>query len=32
MYDELVLTDLRDAGAEIELLPCGAISPRLLRP
>jgi hypothetical protein len=32
LYDELVLTDLRDAGAEIELLPCGAISPRLLGP
>ncbi|MGF1429447.1 DUF6758 family protein [Kitasatospora sp. LaBMicrA B282] len=30
MYDELVLTDLRDAGAELELLPCGALSPRLL--
>jgi hypothetical protein len=30
MYDELVLTDLRDAGAEIEVLPCGALSPRLL--
>ncbi|GGS79751.1 hypothetical protein GCM10010206_47950 [Streptomyces cinerochromogenes] len=32
MYDELVLTDLRDAGAEIDLVPCGALSPRLLRP
>lgn len=30
MYDELVLTDLREAGAEIDLLPCGALSPRLL--
>ncbi|MGS2590253.1 DUF6758 family protein [Streptomyces hebeiensis] len=30
LYDELVLTDLRDAGAEAELLPCGALSPRLL--
>jgi hypothetical protein len=30
MYDELVLTDLRDAGAEAELVPCGALSPRLL--
>ncbi|BFO15080.1 hypothetical protein SHKM778_14680 [Streptomyces sp. KM77-8] len=30
MYDELVLTDLRDAGAEVELVPCGALSPRLL--
>lgn len=32
MYDELVLTDLRDAGAEVELVPCGALSPRLLQP
>jgi hypothetical protein len=32
MYDELVLTDLRDAGAEIDLVPCGALSPRLLEP
>lgn len=30
MYDELVLTDLRDAGAEVDLLPCGALSQRLL--
>ena len=30
MYDELVLTDLRDAGSEIELLPCGALSPRII--
>ncbi|MBA0051437.1 hypothetical protein E0L36_11200 [Streptomyces sp. AJS327] len=30
LYDELVLTDLRDAGAEVDLLPCGALSPRLL--
>ena len=30
LYDELVLTDLRDAGAELELLPCGALSPRIL--
>jgi hypothetical protein len=30
MYDELVLTDLRDAGAEVDLLPCGALTPRLL--
>ncbi|MDT3396216.1 DUF6758 family protein [Streptomyces sp. B1866] len=30
MYDELVLTDLRDAGAEVDLLPCGALSPRIL--
>ncbi|ARX86253.1 hypothetical protein SMD44_05722 [Streptomyces alboflavus] len=32
MYDELVLTDLRDAGAEVDLVPCGALSPRLLMP
>ncbi|WP_225098530.1 DUF6758 family protein [Streptomyces sp. CoH27] len=32
MYDELVLTDLRDAGPELDLVPCGALSPRLLRP
>lgn len=30
MYDELVLTDLREAGAEVELVPCGALSPRIL--
>ncbi|RKN47094.1 DUF6758 family protein [Streptomyces hoynatensis] len=30
MYDELVLTDLRDAGSELELVPCGALSPRIL--
>ncbi|MGD9482469.1 DUF6758 family protein [Streptomyces sp. TRM70308] len=30
LYDELVLTDLRDAGAEVDLVPCGALSPRLL--
>ena len=30
MYDEMVLTDLRDAGAEVDLVPCGALSPRLL--
>lgn len=30
MYDELVLTDLRDAGAETDLVPCGALTPRLL--
>lgn len=29
-YDELVLTDLRDAGSEVELVPCGALSPRIL--
>ncbi|PNG93053.1 hypothetical protein SMF913_28518 [Streptomyces malaysiensis] len=32
MYDEMVLTDLRDAGAEVDLVPCGALSPRLLTP
>jgi hypothetical protein len=26
------LTDLRDAGAEVDLVPCGALSPRLLEP
>jgi hypothetical protein len=30
LYDEFVLTDLRDAGAELDLLPCGALSPRLI--
>ncbi|MCM2576184.1 DUF6758 family protein [Streptomyces meridianus] len=30
LYDELVLTDLREAGAELDLLPCGALSPRIL--
>lgn len=30
MYDELVLTDVREAGAEVDMLPCGALSPRLL--
>ncbi|KRV47087.1 hypothetical protein AQ490_10060 [Wenjunlia vitaminophila] len=30
MYDELVLTDLREAGAEVDLLPCGTLSARLL--
>lgn len=30
MYDELILTDLREAGAEVDLVPCGALSPRLL--
>ncbi|MBB1255141.1 DUF6758 family protein [Streptomyces alkaliterrae] len=30
LYDELILTDLREAGSEMELLPCGALSPRLL--
>jgi hypothetical protein len=30
IYDELVLTDLREAGAEVELLPVGALSPRVM--
>lgn len=30
LYDELVLTDLRDAGSEVDLLPCGTLSPRIL--
>lgn len=30
MYDDLVLTDLREAGAEVDLLPCGALSPRII--
>ncbi|WP_165990155.1 DUF6758 family protein [Streptomyces sp. YIM 98790] len=30
MYDELVLTDLREAGHEIELIPCGALSPKIV--
>ncbi|MCK1815879.1 hypothetical protein N0X72_19300 [Streptomyces carpaticus] len=30
LYDELLLTDLRDAGSEFDLLPCGALSPRIL--
>ncbi|GAA1904331.1 hypothetical protein GCM10009716_12820 [Streptomyces sodiiphilus] len=30
MYDELVLTDIRAAGSEVDLLPCGALSPRIL--
>ena len=30
MYDELVLTDLRDAGSELDLVPCGALSPRIM--
>lgn len=32
MYDEMVLTDVREAGAEVGLVPCGALSPRLLKP
>lgn len=30
LYDELVLTDLRRAGSEVDLVPCGALSPRIL--
>lgn len=30
MYDEIVLADLRDAGAEMDLVPCGALSPRII--
>ncbi|OIV36914.1 hypothetical protein BIV57_13695 [Mangrovactinospora gilvigrisea] len=30
MYDELVLTDARDAGPELAFVPCGALSPRIL--
>jgi hypothetical protein len=30
LYDDVVLTDLRDAGAELDLIPCGALSPQLL--
>lgn len=30
LYEELVLADLREAGAEVELLPCGALSPWIL--
>lgn len=30
LHEDLVLTDLREAGAEVELLPCGALSPTLL--
>ncbi|MFI7272517.1 DUF6758 family protein [Streptomyces sp. NPDC049879] len=32
LYEDMVLTDLRDAGSEIELVPCGALSPRLMAP
>ncbi|HEX5565681.1 MAG TPA: DUF6758 family protein [Streptomyces sp.] len=32
MYDELVLTDLREVGAEMQMVPCGALSPQLLAP
>jgi hypothetical protein len=30
MYDELVLADMREAGGEMDLVPCGALTPRLL--
>ncbi|MGK5533728.1 DUF6758 family protein [Streptomyces sp. URMC 129] len=30
MYDEIVLADLRDAGSEMDLVPCGALSPRII--
>ncbi|MBW1598766.1 DUF6758 family protein [Streptomyces sp. JJ38] len=30
LYDDLVLADMRDVGAEVEMVPCGALSPRLL--
>jgi hypothetical protein len=30
LYDELVLADLREAGPELDLVPCGALSPRVL--
>ncbi|WP_326767679.1 hypothetical protein OG978_26930 [Streptomyces sp. NBC_01591] len=30
MYEELVLADLREAGEEMDLVPCGALTPRLL--
>lgn len=30
MYDDLVLADLREAGAEVDLVPLGALSPRIL--
>ena len=30
MYEELVLADVRDAGSELELVPCGALSPRVV--
>ncbi len=29
LYDDLVLVDLRDSGAEIELVPFGALTPRI---
>lgn len=29
VYDDVVLTDLRDAGAELQLVPCGSLSPQL---
>lgn len=30
LYDELILADLRESGSEMDLLPCGSLSPRLL--
>ncbi|MFD7920220.1 DUF6758 family protein [Streptomyces sp. NPDC059740] len=30
LYDDLVLTDVRSVGAEVDLVPCGALCPRLL--
>ncbi|KAB8165109.1 hypothetical protein FH609_016050 [Streptomyces sp. 3MP-14] len=30
LYEELVLADLREADSELALVPCGALSPRLL--
>ncbi|MCZ7416690.1 MULTISPECIES: DUF6758 family protein [unclassified Streptomyces] len=30
LYDDLVLADMREVGAEVEMVPCGALSPRLL--
>ncbi len=30
LHEELVLADLREAGSDLDLVPCGALSPRLL--
>lgn len=30
LYDDLVLADLRNVGSEVQLVPCGALSPRIL--
>ncbi|MDI5963881.1 hypothetical protein POF50_013945 [Streptomyces sp. SL13] len=30
LYEDIVLADVREAGPEVDLLPCGALSPRLL--